>query len=367
MDKSRKKRLILTVSLIALFSILASWILISWRMAIYFQDRPEVFRVEMTLPMNFYMEFQAQTIFEEGLATISHIGSEIPHPYFKTFRAYLSHNELSSRQPNESELEWEMRCDNLPAVKALVSQGADVNLKSKMLGKSPLWISVLSGDLEMTRFLITAGAKDEKGECLMLAVKQGYPELLNLILSISRANINYTDKAGLTPLMEATRRYHSSNGFDSNFIEWRNAQGNYFSERKHPERNSEEVFRILISQGADVNIKENHHWTALMMGIEKRNIKAVKILLENGADPNIQANDKTTALIQAVKLNPSSPEIIKILLAHRADMNTRDTNNHTALDVARLYHRKEIADLLTKAGAQKSSSLRNKDSSLRSE
>ena len=42
----------------------------------------------------------------------------------------------------------------------------------------------------------------------------------------------------------------------------------------------------LIEMGADVNKKDKHRWSPLMMAVRFRNHKIVKILLDNGADPD---------------------------------------------------------------------------------
>ena len=44
--------------------------------------------------------------------------------------------------------------------------------------------------------------------------------------------------------------------------------------------------KLLLSQGAMINIPDNRGWTPLIISVYHNYLNIVEILLENGADPN---------------------------------------------------------------------------------
>lgn len=129
---------------------------------------------------------------------------------------------------------------------------------------------------------------------------------------------------------------------------------------------------ILVSRGADVNAKDWGGITPLMYAQETN----TRLLLQNGADPNIRDDQGETPLIYArsdpgrVRLlleagadpnakdrygetplmNAQTPEIMEMLLKHRADVNIRDRERHTALyQIEYRYRSSEEESLKTMA------------------
>jgi ankyrin repeat protein len=51
--------------------------------------------------------------------------------------------------------------------------------------------------------------------------------------------------------------------------------------------------------GADVNVKDDNGWTALMRAADKRHKDIVKLLLEKGTDINVKDGNGWTALMRA--------------------------------------------------------------------
>ena len=84
----------------------------------------------------------------------------------------------------------------------------------------------------------------------------------------------------------------------------------------------------LINEGADVNYQgEQDQETALMNASEQGDIEIMKVLLENGANVNLKSHSGNTALNYAVEpLNlpfwRQQPESVKLLLKHRANTYT---------------------------------------------
>lgn len=83
-----------------------------------------------------------------------------------------------------------------------------------------------------------------------------------------------------------------------------------------------DVIASLLEAGADANEQNADGWTALMSAARKGNVKAARLLIEKGADVNRRERlREQTALLWAAA--ESQPEIVRELLAHKADPDAR--------------------------------------------
>ena len=118
---------------------------------------------------------------------------------------------------------------NFDLVKFLVSEGADVNVKSLPDFEVPLYISVKKNCFDITKFLIDNGADVNRRCCfykypiLATACMFSSIEIIGLLLD-NGAKINLTTKEGETPI-----RYMAS-------------------------RSSIPIYTFLIEKGADINL-----------------------------------------------------------------------------------------------------------------
>jgi ankyrin repeat protein len=92
---------------------------------------------------------------------------------------------------------------------------------------------------------------------------------------------------------------------------------------------NEEIVKILIDAGADLNVQDSFGLTALMNSVRIISIKNIKHLLDAGANVNLQDNDGKTALI--FEADNTKGENIRYLLAAGANVNHRDCWGQTAL------------------------------------
>jgi len=130
-----------------------------------------------------------------------------------------------------------------------------------------------------------------------LAKKGNTEKILELIKH--GIDINTTYCHGNTALMEAIYNYKIDTALA--LIENRadlNIKQNHFSFGKSAliiatERNLENIVIVLIEKGAEIDIKDNNGWTALMHAARSGNIDIAKILIAKGA--HIEIKEKTHA------------------------------------------------------------------------
>lgn len=91
-----------------------------------------------------------------------------------------------------------------------------------------------------------------------------------------------------------------------------------------------DVVKLLIENGADVNLKGEAWYGPLHAAAAKGHIEVVKILLENGADVNIFHHNKP---LHNAAMN-GHIEVAEILLAHGADINAKGTDEASPLHTA---------------------------------
>jgi len=123
------------------------------------------------------------------------------------------------------------------------------------------------------------------------------------------------------------------------------------------------AIRLYIDKGYDVNTLHNHVTTilsdasdiisnsnALMAAAGYNQEEIVKLLLENGANVNIANSWGVTPLMKAS--SNGHENIVKLLLENGADVSTKSNKGLTALDLAVANKHKKIAELLKRKGAK---------------
>ncbi|GJQ80550.1 hypothetical protein Trydic_g19955 [Trypoxylus dichotomus] len=95
---------------------------------------------------------------------------------------------------------------------------------------------------------------------------------------------------------------------------------------------TDNVVRLLLQEGADVNVPDENGEVVLYFALYARRSNAVKLLLENGANINVQNNLGDTPLHVAAAMITVSA--IHLLLDKRASVNIQNVYGETALQIA---------------------------------
>jgi ankyrin repeat protein len=242
------------------------------------------------------------------------------------------------------------RSSNWDAVRALVSQKADVNARAGDGSTALLWASYRD-DLQVANLLIRSGASVDAANDLGVtplwaAAENGAAAMVELLLRAG-ANPNVPLLSGETPLMTAARV------------------------------GSAAVVTQLLDRGADPNAREHaHHQTALMWAAAQKHPSVVAVLLAHGADVRARSTSWTemvkltteavnpgyntevrqggyTALLFAARVGDL--ESARLLVGAGADVNDKAAYGTSATVVAAHSGHGRLAAFLVERGADPNS------------
>jgi ankyrin repeat protein len=227
------------------------------------------------------------------------------------------------------------RADDLPEVRKLIKEHADVNARANDGSSALLWAAYHS-DAEMTKALLAAGAAVDAANHygvtpLLQASRNGDIELMRALLDAG-AQATRWHAEGETPLMAAARTGRV------------------------------DAVRLLLAHNSFVNAADPfQEETALMWASAEGHLEVVKALLAAGADPNLKAHISTitnrknadhpsggfTALMFAVR--NGHEDVARALIEGGADLKATNADGATPTIIAivndRLDFAKELLDL----------------------
>jgi pectate lyase len=208
---------------------------------------------------------------------------------------------------------------NLDQIRSLIEEGIKVDFREDGFHKTALHRAAMSGHRDVVEYLLAKGAQVDAwsgfpgGTPLDYAAENGHRAVVELLLTRG-ADVHSKREGwptGDTPLHSAVRAGHK------------------------------DIVELLIAYKADVNAKNNEGQTPLDIALQRKGKNIVELLIQKGADISIHMAARYGLL-----------EKLKDLIAKGTDVNARDKDGKTALDVAVEKYNKEIATLLVDKGAE---------------
>ena len=246
-------------------------------------------------------------------------------------------NALLQAASNTTAVADAAKAEDLPAVRKLIKEHADVKAAANDGSTALLWAAFHS-DAEMTKELLAAGAAVDAANHygvtpLLQASRNGDVEVMKALLDAGAEPTRWHAE-GETPLMAASRTGRV------------------------------DAVKLLLSRGSFVNAQDPfQEETALMWASAEGHLEVVKALLASGADPNLKAHVSTiterknadhpsggfTALMFAVRNGHT--DVAKALIQGGADLKLTNADGATATIIAIVNDRFDLAKELLDLGA----------------
>jgi ankyrin repeat protein len=259
---------------------------------------------------------------------------------------------------------------SLDTMKVLLDRGADVNARSAAGATALMWAAT---DIEKIRLLLDRGAdvnavSSSGRSALMLAAMSDQSADIVRLLVARHADPMIEDPGKLTTLLAATYgndadtvRQLVAAGIDVNGAD---ATGTTPLMTAAANGNLGAV-KLLLAQGARVNaisgppseqVKNGTialgHFTALGLASTFGPMEVIKALVDAGADVNVADARGMTPLMLAVATDHGDLETVKFLVAHGAKLDVKSLAGETAMDWAQKSGATPVFKLLKQAGAQ---------------
>ena len=243
---------------------------------------------------------------------------------------------------------------DIAEIEAAIQKGQDLEEKGGG-GRTPLFIAVRRGDPEIVRLLLRASTNPghrANGDvtalhCAMIGPAKGRPlektlEIVNLLLLEDISLANARNREGTTPLHIAALLYSERE------ILRQIRQGDL--------KDIPRLLEVLLSAGADPNIKNKEGNTALHEATLGGDEEVALLLIQSGADVNAINNEGLTPLWSASAMG--LPKVVSTLLEHGANPNVRAegmTPLHMATGVTFLRRKpsgewERFSEMLTRTG-----------------
>ncbi|AVP87597.1 ANK repeat containing protein [Candidatus Phycorickettsia trachydisci] len=261
-------------------------------------------------------------------------------------------------------------------IKWFVTQGVDI---SKMCDDSYMELisqAVQEGQIDLVRYLFDLGIDINYMNLAVSALMSDKPEMIEL-LSAKGCDFNTLDTNGSNPILSATYsgkinslKYLAEKEVEINLenldlrnnpkltielIQWLQSQGYDIKKEGHSlmhcaaYRGKTDIIEYLLSEGLDVNVKDEEGKTPIYYATKKGRFESIKYLYERGADLKIKDNDENTLMHIAAK--KGRMHIIQWLLDQDIPIDVANSEGKTPVNSAAQKGRLKVIEFLGKKGA----------------
>lgn len=226
-------------------------------------------------------------------------------------------------------------------VQTLINRGANLN-ETNRKGLTPLMWAICAKQTQTAQRLVDLGAN------INIQDKYGYSALSYAILYGNTEMVKYLLEKG------ADLKLKDSHGFSYLHIA--------------ASQNKTDIVEILLKKKMNISEKNDYGETPLHLALSHRTYEVAKLLVDNGADINARDNYGSTPLHFTVRYGSNASTATKLmndyiltkdqntmmtaksmidyLLSKNSDTNLRDYSGYTPLRLAVYYKNKDLADVL---------------------
>ena len=258
-----------------------------------------------------------------------------------------------ARQARYAELLKASEAGDTNTIKRLLSQGVPIesreHLEERFPYTQPLIVAARAGKEESVKLLLDSGADpgiDHNG-ALFEAIQGLHVEMARKLiergasLDVSGYEHNAQDDSALLtavqvklPLLEYKLRPGDVTGSSPELV-------------RHSESEINEIVRLILGKGANINSRDNWGATPLIYAAGSGKAEVVKTLLENHAQIDAQTNNGETPLLAAIK--GGHLEAVKALLSHGASLKVNPKAFYDAILLAPKLGHPQLAAYLESA------------------
>lgn len=254
--------------------------------------------------------------------------------YLKKFLTFKP--KLNNGSANEYALHQAAFLGFVDAVQLLLENGANINLQSRTDGRTALYVTAVSKNIDTAKFLMKEGAKTEIADKagytpLTAAVIVADPDMVETLVDGGARMDVRTAASNLTPLVMAA------------------TNPDPFKHKSYIK-----IMKFLLDRKADVNFQSLDGRTPLiaaaMNADQDQALEKVALLLEEGAKPDMVKHGGETALMLAA--GRGHDKIVELLVDKGADVNLKNGAGESAMSYAKRSGKGAIVAFLESKGAK---------------